>query len=446
MDNADRGLSWVSIVRLGLVQTALGAIVVLTTSTLNRVMVVEVGLAATVPGALVALHYAVQMMRPRFGYISDTAKRRTPWILFGMCLLALGGAGAAAATSLMLFDRWLGIAAAIVAFLMIGFGVGLSGTSLLATLAEHVAEKRRAAAATIVWMMMIAGFVVTTIIAGQLLDPFSPMRLIAVSSGVSITAVVVAAIALWRVEPNASERRVEKKEKTDFKTALRDVWSDSEARCFTYFVFISMLAYNMQDLILEPFAGAVFTFSPGESTKLSGVQHGGVLAGMILMAVMGSVFGGSRKTVLKAWMVGGCLASALSVAGLCLAASIGPTAPLKPLVFALGTSNGAFAVAAIASMMALAKGQVDAKAREGTRMGVWGAAQAIAFGLGGFVGTVAIDIASLITPSKAMAYGSVFALEGLTFLAAAWLAARINHGGALIVERNTMRAAMQNGL
>jgi hypothetical protein len=45
-----------------------------------------------------------------------------------------------------------------------------------------------------------------------------------------------------------------------------------------------------------------------------------------------------------------------------------------------------------------------------------------------------------------MAYGSVFALEGLTFLAAAWLAARINHGGALVVERSTMRAAMQNGL
>mgnify|MGYP006158636781 CR=1 FL=1 len=39
------GLSWLSIVRLGLVQAALGAIVVLTTSTLNRVMIVELGLA-----------------------------------------------------------------------------------------------------------------------------------------------------------------------------------------------------------------------------------------------------------------------------------------------------------------------------------------------------------------------------------------------------------------
>ena len=44
-------LGWFGIVRLGLVQAALGAIVVLTTSTLNRVMVVELALPAAVPGA-----------------------------------------------------------------------------------------------------------------------------------------------------------------------------------------------------------------------------------------------------------------------------------------------------------------------------------------------------------------------------------------------------------
>ncbi|MEQ1672228.1 MAG: PucC family protein, partial [Hyphomicrobium sp.] len=48
-------MSWFSIVRMGLVQTALGAIVVLTTSTINRVMVVELALPAMIPGVLVAL-------------------------------------------------------------------------------------------------------------------------------------------------------------------------------------------------------------------------------------------------------------------------------------------------------------------------------------------------------------------------------------------------------
>jgi BCD family chlorophyll transporter-like MFS transporter len=47
-------LSWIGIARLGLVQASLGAVVVMATGTLNRVMVIEIGLPALVPGILVA--------------------------------------------------------------------------------------------------------------------------------------------------------------------------------------------------------------------------------------------------------------------------------------------------------------------------------------------------------------------------------------------------------
>ena len=75
------GLGWLGIIRLGLVQTALGSIVVLTTATINRVMVVELALPAVLPGLLVGLHYGVQLSRPRFGHGSDLGGRRTPWII-----------------------------------------------------------------------------------------------------------------------------------------------------------------------------------------------------------------------------------------------------------------------------------------------------------------------------------------------------------------------------
>ena len=86
-------LGWAGIVRLGLVQAGLGAIVVLATQSLNRVMVIELALPATLPGALVALHYALQVLRPRLGYEGDRSGRRAPWILGGMAVLALGGTG-----------------------------------------------------------------------------------------------------------------------------------------------------------------------------------------------------------------------------------------------------------------------------------------------------------------------------------------------------------------
>ena len=84
-------MGWWGVLRLGLVQSALGAIVVLTTSTLNRVMVVEMALPALLPGLLLGWHYVVQVARPRMGHGADQGRRCTPWILGGMATLAAGG-------------------------------------------------------------------------------------------------------------------------------------------------------------------------------------------------------------------------------------------------------------------------------------------------------------------------------------------------------------------
>ena len=437
---------WASIARLGLVQMALGAIVVLTTSTLNRVMVVELALPALLPGLLVGVHYAMQGLRPRMGFGSDLGGRRTPWIMGGMIVLAIGGVCAALATALMSTHVAGGIAAALAAFAVIGIGVSACGTSLLVLLAKRVAPERRAAAATIVWLMMIMGFALTAGLAGKLLDPYSSGRLIAVTAGVAVIAVVVTALALYRLEgPRVAVPASIDDTKPAFFEALRQVWDEPAARQFTVFVFVSMLAYSAQDLILEPFAGAVFGYTPGQSTQLSGVQHGGAFIGMLIAALAGSRLAGRQLGSLRAWTIGGCIASALALAGLVIGGTFShePVGqwPLKANVFALGAANGAFAIAAIASMMRLAgEGREQ---REGVRMGLWGAAQAIAFGVGGLAGAVASDIARWMIGSTGSAYALVFGLEAALFLVAARMAARIGRSdqGEFQIDNNTAQTA-----
>jgi BCD family chlorophyll transporter-like MFS transporter len=114
----------------------------------------------------------------------------------------------------------------------------------------------------------------------------------------------------------------------------------------------------------------------------------------------------------------------LALFGLAIAGYVGPAWPLKPSVFLLGVANGAYAIAAIGSMMALVGS--GRESREGVRMGLWGAAQAIAFGLGGFLGTVASDIARYLFGSPVVAYSAVFGCEAALFVVAAGLAARID--------------------
>jgi len=427
--------SWFSIFRLGLVQAALGAIVVLTTSTLNRVMVVELALPALVPGALVTLHYAMQMLRPRMGYGSDLGQRRTPWIVGGMATLAIGGIAAAIATATMATNFMFGIALAVFAFALIGAGVSASGTSLLVLLAKRVHPTRRAGAATMVWMMMIAGFAITATFAGKLLDPFSLSTMVKVTALVSAAAFLLTLVAIWRVEGprvlnNVTVEAGPETAKPPFLVALKQIWGEADARHFTIFVFVSMLAYSAQDLILEPFAGAIFAFTPGETTRLSGLQHAGVFAGMLLVAIVTTLFKGKTIASLKGWMVGGCIASALALSGLAYAGLNSTLAvqnwPLRENVFLLGLANGAFSIAAIGAMMAMAS--QGASGREGVRIGLWGASQAIAFGAGGFIGTLFADLARVILGNSAVAYSFVFALEAIAFMVAAWLAWHIAVG------------------
>lgn len=430
------GLGWFGIIRIGTVQAAIGAMVMLATSLLNRVMVVEYSVAAAVPAALVAWHYAVQLTRPLWGHKSDRSSNRSLWIIGGMCVLAFGTVLAVDATIMMANPSFAAALLAIVGFTAIGFGVGMSGTALLALLASRVSAQRKPAAAAISWTMMIAGIVIAAALSGTFLDPFSEARLAIVCSLVVLVAFCLAMLALYNVERNNPPVAQPTREQSaqNFPDALREIWREKEARRFTYFVFISMLAYSMQDLILEPFAGFLFEMTPGESTKLAGIQHSGVLVGMLIAGIGGSLWTRYFGQNLKLWIVAGCMGSAIMLAGLSFAATQGVTWPLRANVFGLGLANGVFAVAAVGAMLGLASKGVASG--EGARMGVWGAAQAIAFGTGGLTGAVLVDQLRAAFGEDARAFQTVFMIEALLFV----LAALVATGTTLVRSTRTEEA------
>lgn len=412
-------LSWLSIVRLGVVQLCLGAIVVLTTSTLNRLAVVELSLPAVLPGLLVGLHYAIQITRPNWGFRSDSGGNRTRFIIVGMMALGLGAFLASAGLVVMAAAYWQGLAISIVAYALIGVGVGASGTSLLALLATATHPRRRAAAATITWLMMIFGIAVTATVVGKLLDPYSPARLLELVGAVGALAVVLTMLAIWGIERRHGAT-VPPAAPQSFRDGLAEVWAEPRARNFTLFIFLSMVAYLMQELILEPYAGLAFGFTPGQSTQLSGAQNGGVFVGMLTVGIAAT---GLRIGSLRAWVMVGCTGSAVLLMVIAMAGQMAQGAALLlPATVGLGLFNGIFAVAAIGSMMALAsEGRGE---REGTRMGLWGASQAMAAGVGGLFGAAAVDLMRHLTDT-ASAFAVVFVLEAALFTAAAWMAAHI---------------------
>ncbi len=413
--------SWFNVARCGLAQMAIGAVAALMTSTLNRVMVVELALPATVPGILVALHFLVQMSRSRFGYESDRRPRRAPLILLGSATLSLGGMLAAVAIVVTATSRVPGLALSVLAFVLIGVGMSASGTALLALVAERVEPRHRGGAAALLWIMMIFGIAVTAGSAGSALDPFSLSRLLAVTGAVCVVAMLLAVVGVTGLEarwPRQASHATAPPAHPSFAQAWRAVSGEAQTMQFAIFVFVAMLAYSMQDLILEPFAGRVFGMTPGASTRLAGSQHAGVMLGMLGAALLSA-----RVGTLRAWAAAGCAASAVALATLAVLPVTAGVDALRLTVFLLGVANGVFAVGALGAMMGMTAGPRGDGV--GLRLGVYGAAQALAYGIGGTLGGMASDVAILALGQVRAGYNAVFGVEAALFVVSAWLATRI---------------------
>ena len=439
-------MNWFSILRLGLVQLCIGSSVVIPLSTLNRLMKVELALPATIAGFLIALHYAVQLTRVNWGYLSDKTQNRSQWIIFGMLILGIGGVLASVSIPLIESNFAYGIMLALFSYTLIGFGVGAAGTPLLALLASYSSKSQKGFAASITFLMMILGLAITGITAGIILDPYSHQKLMKITASLAIITNILSYLSLKNLEKsllNNADARIPNSIRYDvpFLAGIKKIWMEREARLFTIFIFISMGAFSMQDPILEPFAGEVFGFAVGESTKLDGLHKVGTLIGIILIILclskfrIGfgsfSIFKNERLGSEKLWLITGCLFSALS---LFIISLLGLTyrdpGILNSVVFFFGISNGVFTAGILGTMLHLAsRGSGDNNT--GTRMGIWGAAQAYATMIAVFFSTVLVDILGLMMNSLPSVYGIVFLTAASFFIAAAFL-------GSLIIKKDEL--------
>ena len=448
-------MNWFSIFRLGLVQLCIGSSVVIPLSTLNRLMKVELALPATIAGFLIALHYAVQLTRVNWGHLSDKSQNRSQWIVLGMLILGIGGILASASIPLIENRFSYGIILALLSYSLIGFGVGAAGTPLLALLATYSSKSQKGFAASITFLMMILGLAITGITVGTILDPYSHQKLLKITSSLAIITIIISFLSLRNLErslQNSSHALTPNTINSDVPIleGIKKVWMEREARLFTIFIFISMGAFSMQDPILEPFAGEVFGFTVGESTKLDGFHKIGTLIGIILIVLCLSKFRigfGSLSIVKnerlgseKLWLITGCLFSALSLFIISLLAlTFKEPNLLNSVVFIFGISNGVFTAGVLGTMLHLAsRGSGDNK--EGTRMGIWGAAQAYATMIAVFFSTLLVDILGLIMTSLPSVYGIVFLTAASFFIASAYLGSLIIKSDELNPNQNILQS------
>jgi BCD family chlorophyll transporter-like MFS transporter len=383
------------LLRLSLFQVSIGMAGVMLLGTLNRVMIVELNIGAMLVATMIAIPVLVAPFRALVGFKSDNYRsaigwKRIPYLWFGtmwqfgglaimpMALLVLSGDRA-------LDIDWAGYVGAGLAFLLTGIGMHMTQTAGLALAADRATEETRPKVVALLYVMHLIGIAFSAIIIGALLRDYSALRLVQVVQGTAVVTLLLNLIALWKQEKVSPMTKAQREEAGP---TFRDAWADlargGDAGRLLAVVFLGTMAFNMQDVLLEPYGGEILGLSVSATTHLTAMWATGALCGFALAARW--LAGGMDPYRMGAR---GILAGVVAFCAVIFSAPIGSTVLFYTGAALIGFGGGLFGVSTLTAAMTM---PTIGRAGRGLALGAWGAAQATGAGLSIFIGGTLRDL------------------------------------------------------
>lgn len=457
-DAASEGLPMSQLLRLSLFQVSVGMATVMLLGTLNRVMIVELSVPATIVAVMIALPVLIAPFRTLLGFRSDTHRsaigwKRIPYLWFGS-LWQMGGLAVMPFALLVLSGQqvtgasWAGEVLAALAFLMTGLGLHMTQTAGLALASDRADDATRPRVVALLYVMFLVGMGVSSLVIGWLLRDFTPFTLIRVVQGAAVVGILLNLIALWRqenVKPMTREERAAPRPR--FREAWADLMAGGQAGRLLAVVFLGTMAFNMQDVLLEPYGGEILGLSVSATTLLTAVWASGALLGFTLAGRM--LAQGANTYRMGAF---GILVGIAAFSTVIFAAPLDSNVMFFSGAGMIGLGNGLFAVATLTAAMTM---PVTGTAGHGLALGAWGgAAQATGAGLSIAMGGALRDwIDAMATSGRlgealntpATGYSFVYHVEiGLLFVTLAALGPLVRI--ARVGPRNTQKGSARIGL
>ncbi len=369
------------LLRLSLFQVSVGVAMVLLIGTLNRVLIVELGVPAWLVSAMVALPLVFAPFRAFIGYRSDNHRsalgwRRVPYIWMGT-LLQFGGLAIMPFALLILSGDthgplWIGQIASAFSFLLVGAGLQTTQTAGLALATDLAPAHTRPRVVALMYVMLLVGMVAAGLSFGRLLANFSEIRLIQVIQGAAMLTMVFNLAALWKQEArNSRPVPVTHAAPERFLDSWRKFTRHSRAVRFLVALGLGTAAFNMQDIVLEPYGGEILHLPVGATTTLTAMLAGGMLVAFSVAARL--LTRGADPYRLAAY---GAVTGLFAFAAVIFAAPLHSAGLFRSGVLAIGFGGGLFSVGTLAGAMAR-----ERDGESGLALGAWGAVQAMSAGI-----------------------------------------------------------------
>ncbi len=383
------------LLRLSLFQVSVGMASVMLLGTLNRVMIVEQGIAASLVAFMIAIPVLVAPLRALLGFKSDTYRsaigwKRIPYLWFGT-MWQFGGLAIMPMALLVLSGHrtidadWAGYGGAALAFLLTGLGMHMTQTAGLALAADRATEETRPKVVALLYVMFLIGMAFSAVVIGALLRDYSALRLVQVVQGTAVATLLLNLIALWRQERVTPMSRAEREApRPQFRDAWADFASGGDAGRLLAVVFLGTMAFNMQDVLLEPYGGEILGLSVSATTLLTATWAGGALVGFWMAARWLA-----KRLDPYRMAVRGILFGLAAFAAVIFAAPLNSSFLFYAGATLIGFGGGLFGVATLTAAMTMPTAGV---AGRGLALGAWGAAQATGAGLSIFIGGTLRDL------------------------------------------------------
>ncbi len=411
-DAASAELPLARLLRLALFQVTVGMAMVLLVGTLNRVMIVEMGMSAWLVSVMVALPLVFAPFRALIGFRSDTHRsvlgwKRVPFIWIGT-LLQFGGFAIMPFALIVLSGDshgpvWIGHAGAALAFLLVGAGLQTTQTAGLALATDLAPGESRPRVVALMYVMLLLGMVVSGLVFGLALRNFSQIKLIQVVQGAALFTMVVNLIALWKQEARNPDNRSRGEPRPSFAENWARFAGRAQSIRFLVAVGLGTAAFNMQDIILEPYGGEILHLPVGATTTLTAMMACGALAAFALAArALGR---GISPHKLAAW---GVLAGLFAFSCVIFAEPLASPALFRLGATCIGFGAGLFSVGTLTAAMNLENDGLN-----GLALGAWGAVQASCAGLAIAAGGAIRDIVSSLATQGVL--GTALASPGVGY-------------------------------
>jgi BCD family chlorophyll transporter-like MFS transporter len=440
-------------IKLGLFHIGSSLADILTSGVWNRIAINELGLAATPIALLISLKYFISPLSIWVGQRSDVTQwrgyRRLPFVWGGRALMVISYFLLGLATMVLagnftrghllaplglaqievvpqpageLIFGWLGLVAA---FLTFSIGAAFSGTTFLSLVYDVTPKPQRTRVISVIWFFLIVGFAGAGILFGRLLPEYTPAAFMTLFIVAPLLMGAIWLLSLWGEEKPLPQATIDAQnaaanaDKIPFWQAVRSAWADVQTRLFFAYLGLSTLFFYTQDVILEPFGARVFGMSVATTSRFSAYWGSMALLGIIVCLLIARRYPQIVTNMsLSRWSL-----MVLAVGfGLFLISALFFIRPLVTIALVvMGVGLGMWTVGGLGLMMDMTRAF-----GAGLYLSLWTVSETIARGLGTIVGGVVKDIGLAFTGQYHLAYGGVFLVQVVGFLACYLILRRVD--------------------